>query len=336
MKVFLTGGTGLVGRHVLSRLISGGYEVTALARSQAAERELREQGATPLRGDLREHEVLRRAAAAHEVTVHAAATILHRGDWSTYYELNVAPVEQIARAAAAAGARMVHISSVAVYGRRRTYDGGPRSVSEEFGLDHPLFPGDHYARSKREAELAVWRAVEDSGLRAVAIRPCVLYGEGDRTFSPRVARALRYGVAPLVGEGRNALSVVYAGNVAGAVVAAVERTAATGPFNVANDGALTQQEFVERFAAGLGVRVRLIRVPLPLARAVGDGVDSLLRVVRPRQPLTLLKNAVHFLSAENPYVSERAARELGWRPSVEPGEAVRRTAEWFVQRIRQA
>ncbi|HWO89677.1 MAG TPA: NAD-dependent epimerase/dehydratase family protein [Gemmatimonadales bacterium] len=331
MRVFLTGATGLVGRHVAEQLLARGYEVTALVREEGAAAALRDRGVSLLRGDVREHERLARAVREHDATVHAAAVILDRSDWAAYHALNVAPTEAIARAAAAAGRRLVHISSVAVYGRRRTYDGGPASVTEEFGLEQPLFPGDHYARSKREAELALWRVVEETGLNAVALRPCVLYGEFDRTFSPRLARALRRRIAPLVGNGGNVLSVVYAGNVAAAVLAALERSEVTGAFNVANDGSLTARQFVERFASGLGIRPLLVPVPRQPARLAANALDLLLRAVRPGQPLTLLKNAVHFLGSDNPYVSRKAVVELGWRPLKEPAVAAEDTGRWFAR-----
>ena len=172
---------------------------------------------------------------------------------------------------------------------------------------------------------------EETGLSAVAIRPCVIYGEGDRTFAIRVARMLRRGIAPLFGEGANRLSVVYAGNVAAAALAALDRPAVTGAFNVANDGALTQREFLERFARGLGVRLRLVRIPRQLAWSAASGVDALLRLLRPSSPMALLKTAVQFLSASNPFDSSKAVRELGWRPVVPAGEAVERTGRWFAQ-----
>ena len=243
--------------------------------------------------------------------------------------LNVVPVETIARAAARARRRLVHLSSVAAYGRRTTYDGGTASVTEEFGLERPLFPGDHYARSKREAELALWRVREETGLSAIALRPCVTYGERDRAFAIRVARALRRGVVPLIGDGTNPLAVVYAGNVAAAALAALDRPDVAGAFNVANDGAITQRGFLERFAAGLGVRLRLIHIPHGLAWNVALAADALLRVARPSAPMATLRAAVQFLAAANPFVSSKAERELGWRPVVPAMEAVERTGRWF-------
>ena len=331
MRVFVTGGTGLVGRHVIAQLRARGDGVLALARSDSAARALAALGAEPLRGDLTDGTAIERGVVDSDTVVHSAAVVLARDDWAAFHALNVAATERLAVAAARAGRRMVHLSSVAVYGRQETYDGGPGSVTEDFGLGRPAFPGDHYARSKREAELALWRVAQETGLRAVAIRPCVIYGEGDRHFSPRVAAALRtgMGIAPVVGPGTNALSVVYAGNVAAAVLAALDRTAVTGPFNVANDGGVTQRGFLEHFAAGLGVRLRVVHVGAGTAWLAARLADGALRLVRPAAPMTMLKGAVQFLANENPYSSARAERELGWRPVVPPAEAAERTGHSF-------
>ena len=332
MKVFVTGGSGLVGSHTIQALIARGDTVLALSRSTTADAALQALGARTLRGDIGEESALARGVAEAEVTVHAAAVVLARADWARFHATNVAPTETVARACARARQRLVHISSVAVYGRRTTYDGGARSVTEEFGLDRPIFPGDHYARSKREAEKSLWRIAGETGLSAVALRPCVIYGEGDRAFAIRVARTLRRGFAPLIGGGHNQLGIVYAGNVAAAVLGAIDHPGVTGPFNVCNDGPLTEREFLERFAQGLGVRLRTVNVPRGLAWNAARIIDALTRVVRPRAPLTTLKTAVQFLANDNPYVSEKAAKQLGWTPVLAPPEAVERTARWFRDR----
>lgn len=329
MRVFVTGGTGLVGRHTIHQLVARGDEVAALARSAASAAELAALGATPVPGDLADRAALERAVREADAVVHAAAIVLSAADWETFAVHNVRPVETLAGMAAAAGARFVHLSSVAVYGRRATYDGGAASVTEDFGLDRPVFPGDHYARSKREAEHALWRVAEETGLSAAALRPCVIYGEGDRHFSPRVAAMLRRGVAPLIGGGGNVLAAVYAGNVAAAVLAALDRPGARGPFNVANDGTVTQRGFIERFAAGLGRRVRFLPLPRSLSWSAARAADAAMRALRPGAPMTTLKTAVQWLSNANPYVSRRAERELGWRPVVDAGMAIERTGRSF-------
>ena len=326
MRVFVTGGTGLVGRHVIAALRARADPVRALARSEAAAAALRAQGAEPVRGDLGDGRGIGESIAGSDAVVHAAAILLSGGSWNAWHAVNVRGTATIGRAAARAGARMVHLSSVAVYGRRATYDGGAGSVDEDFGLDRPSYPGDFYARSKREAELALWRVAEETGLQAVALRPCVIYGEGDRNFSPRVARLVRRGLAPMIGPGDNPLSVVYAGNVAAAALAALDRRDVTGPFNVTNDGAVTQRQFVERFAAGLGVRARWIPVPLALAWNGARLWDATVGALAGWTGLLSVRSSVQFLASANPYSSARAERVLGWRPVVPALEAVDRTA----------
>jgi len=332
MRIFLTGGSGLVGRHVIAALRARGDTILGLSRSSAADALLVELGAEPFRGDLGDETALHRGVEICDAVVHAAAIILDHGDWATYHAANVAPTEFVASACAQTGRRLVHLSSVAVYGRTATYDGGRGSVTEDFGTDRPLFPGDHYARSKRAAEAAVLRLVAERGLSAVALRPCVLYGEGDRNFSARAVRFLRLGIAPLIGNGDNALSLIYAGNVASAVVAALDRPHVTGAFNVANDGGVTQRQFVEWFADGFGAAVRLVRVPRGLAWRSAVLLDATARRLQPWRSVTLLKSAVQFLANDNPYVSTRAQQELGWSPDVGPEDAVRRTGRWYRER----
>ena len=331
MKVFVTGGTGLVGGHAIRQLRSRGDAVVALARSDAAAAALEKLGAAALRGDIRDAAAVERNVAGADATVHAAAMVTGRTGFAAYHAANVVPTEAIAAAAARHGRRLVYLSSVAVYGRRDTYAGGPGSVSEDFGLDRPPHEGDYYARSKRDAELALWRVVEATGLRAAALRPCVIYGEGDRQFAPRLARALRLtrGVVPLIGGGRNVLSVVYAGNVAAAAIAALDRPDAVGPFNVANDGAITVRGFFERFAAGLGLRLRPVSVPAALAWAGARAVDAAFGLLRPRGPVAMLRGTVQFLGSDNPYTSERARRELAWAPETAPEDAAERTGRAF-------
>ena len=329
VKVFVTGGTGLLGRHVIAALRARGDTVRALVRSDAAAADLAARGAECVRGDLSDAGRLDRLVAGSDAVVHAAAIVLAGGRWEAWHAANVLGTERVARSAARHGARLIHISSVAVYGRRRARQRDATVEDEDFDLASAAPPRDPYARSKREAELAVWRIAEETGLSAVALRPCVIYGEGDRHFSPRVARAMRWGFVPRFGDGENHLTVVYAGNVAAAVTAALDHGGVTGPFNVTNDGSVTQREFVERFAAGLGLTPRALRIPAPLAFTVARALDGVAGALLPHPGGPSLTNAVQFLTAENAYSSARAHHRLEWRPPVPAAEAVERTGASF-------
>jgi nucleoside-diphosphate-sugar epimerase len=328
VRVFLTGGTGLVGRHVIAALRARGDRVIALARTDRGAADVTALGAEPVRGDLSAATPLDALMEGCDAVVHAAAIVLARGRWSTWREVNALGTERVVRSAARHRARVVHLSSVAVYGDRLAPGPDHRGFDEHFDLEHAPLPRSLYERSKREGELTLWRVTRETGLSAVALRPCVLYGEGDRHFSPRLARVLRRGLVPVIGGGANRATLVYAGNVASAVTAALDRPDVSGPFNITNDGTLTLRQFVEHFADGLGVRPHWVRIPRPLAWSVArlwDRTGTLLRASR----TVSLTTAVQFLAGENPYDSSPARRLLGWDPVLDAAAAAVRTGAAF-------
>jgi nucleoside-diphosphate-sugar epimerase len=99
---------------------------------------------------------------------------------------------------------------------------------------------------------------------------------------------------------------------------------------VTNDGDITPREFVAALSEGLGRPITAIPFPEPAALAVAHGVRAVLRVVGPGLYPGSITGAVRFWRGGNPYTSARAAKELGWTPSVPHGrriaELVRRYA----------
>jgi nucleoside-diphosphate-sugar epimerase len=328
MRVLVTGGTGLVGSHVIERLVRRGDAVQALVRRRAAVPLVESLGAEAVLGAVERPEGWQ-APAVVDAIVHAAALVVQAAPWDHYRAVNVEGTRLAAEAAARHGARLVHVSSVAVYGRRPILSDGARVAEDTpFG---PIAEIDFYARSKRQAEEVLWSTARERGVSAAALRPCVIYGERERIFMGRVLRFLRLGMAPLVGQGNNGLAVVYAGHVADAVVAALDRRHAEGPFNTANDGRITQREFFETIAEASGQRLRLVPLPLGAAIAASHAWHLAQRLLRPGRYAGLAGAGPRFMARENPYTSERAARELGWRPTASPHDTLRRTVEWFLR-----
>lgn len=328
MQVFLTGGTGLLGTHVARRLAERGHGIVALVRSTSRTSGLKRLGATLVTGDLRDSvETLARAATGCEATIHAAALVYRRGAGPLEYQaINVGGTERLLRAAGAAGAgRTVLVSSIAVYG-----SGPPGERYEESRwLAHPPPARVDYARSKRAAEEAAWRLHAEGLIRLTAVRPGVLYGEGDRWFTPALARIMRWPVVPLPGHGRHTVPVVYAGNAADGVLTALEREGAVGQaYNLSEDAPLTVRALLQNFARGLERRLRLVPVPAGVVRAAAVAGDTLLRMM-PALRGTDLRRAARRILADNAYPSEKARRELGWAARVPPAEALRRTAGWW-------
>ncbi|HXI34937.1 MAG TPA: NAD-dependent epimerase/dehydratase family protein [Gemmatimonadales bacterium] len=330
MTVLVTGGSGLVGSHVITALVARGDSVRALVRP-AARPAVSALGATVVEGDVTDPAAWARAATGARAIVHAAALVAPNVPLETFLAVNVGGTRHGLATARATGARLVHVSSVAVYGRTAGDGASRASVTEDFPFQK-IWERDYYAQSKRRAEELLWEEVARGGIAAVVVRPNVIYGEYDRLFSPRVLRAVRGGFVPQIGPGTNRLSCVYAGNVAAAIVLALNAPAAPGrAYNTTDDGpdAFTQRAFVDAFARALGARVRRVRVSYGVARFAADALARWQMLLRPGRYPGIGGSAVRFLAGENPFVAERARRELGWRPVVEPREAVRRTVAWL-------
>ncbi|PYP52812.1 MAG: hypothetical protein DMD45_02925 [Gemmatimonadetes bacterium] len=321
MTVLVTGASGLVGSHVVEALVSRGEGVRALVRPASRDAVVR-LGAEAVAGDMTDAAAWNAAARGARAIVHAGAIVQRRASWKQYVAANVDATRLAVAAARATGARLVHISSVAVYGGSAAYPTTRECRSEDYAFQ-PIPDSDFYGRTKRMAEAVVREAGQRREVDAVALRPTVIYGERDRLFTPRVIRILRLPLVPRIGAGTNRLACVYAGNVAAAALAALaapER--GFRAYNVTSDGppVLSQREFFAAFAAALGRRYRPLPIPAPLAATVA----GLLTARR------LARAAVSFLSGDNPYSDAALRAELGWLPATSAPTAIARTVAWFV------
>ncbi len=329
MRVLVTGAAGLVGTHVLDALRSRRAQPPARALVREHSRAVVEAfGAEAIVGDVTDSNTWQRASQGVDAIIHAAALVASHDSFDEFTRVNVGGTRLAIQAARRTGARLIHISTVAVYGRAKVYEAGARGVAEDYPFQ-PLPSADFYARTKRAAEQLVQAEAAQGGLSVIAIRPNVIYGERDVLFTRRLIANLRRGFLPQVGPGTNHLSCVYAGNVASAILAALDRPAAPGfrAYNVTRDAAplLTQREFFAAFAEALGLRPLKIPVPVPVIR-IGVKVWSIVtRLVLPGRYTALGNSAMSFILGENPYSVERIRSELGWMPPLDTRTAIVRS-----------
>lgn len=332
MTVLVTGGAGLVGTHVLDALRARGERPRALVRERS--RDIVEGfGAEAVVGDVTDETAWRRAATGVGVDaiIHSAALVASHDSFDEFLRVNVGGTRLAVETARRTGTRLVHVSTVAVYGRAAVYEAGSQGVTEDYPLQ-PLPDSDFYARSKRATEEMVRREAARGDISVIAIRPNVIYGERDQLFTRRLIANLRRGFLPRIGPGTNHLSCVYAGNVASAILAALDAKPQPGfrAYNVTRDAAplLTQREFFQTFAQSLGARPLQIPVPLPVIR-IGVRVWSMLmRALLPGRYTALGNAAMSFILGENPYSIDRIQKELGWSPSIDTRTAIARSVTW--------
>jgi nucleoside-diphosphate-sugar epimerase len=319
----ITGAAGLVGSHLVERLRRDGWQLRALVRDRARAGWLAAQGVALHDGDTRDRTAFARAAEGVQFVFHCAAALTPRGGWEAFRAPNIDGTVNALEAAARAGARLLHLSSVAVYGPEGRYAFARGDALQELQPMLPIPENAWYARSKRESEELVMGAHRTGRVWATAVRPCVIYGPRDRQFVPRVAVLLRLPLVPRIGDGGTTLAIVHARSVAAVAVRAVTSEIAGGrAYNVTNDPPITVREFYDAALQGLGRRARWLPVPGGLAQGALAGIGAAWRALRVPGAAFLDARALDFVLQDNPFSSERARLELGWSSDIDPRSAV--------------
>jgi UDP-glucose 4-epimerase len=240
--------------------------------------------------------------------------------------VNVTGTAHLLAAVAAAGSRLVHVSSTSVFGRQRY-----RSAPTDESAPLPDLPAaDAYGRSKQEAERLVLDAHAGGRAWAVVVRPPVMYGRRDRQFAPRLGPVLERGVFPLIGGGRTRLTLVHADAVAdGAIRAATNDAAGGRVYHLTNDFDVTVAEMVRFAARGLERRVLAPRLPVAVGRVAFRALARALVAAGRRDLAPHAEGLLQMLTRDNPFTSERARRELGWSPVIRPAEGLPEAFRWW-------
>ena len=329
MKALVTGATGLIGSHVVERLVARGDAVRALVRPTSDTAWLSARGVELATGDVLDPDSLPAALAGVDLVYHCAALVGEWGRAEDFRAVDVRGTEHVVDAAIHAGVRrFVHLSSAAVYGLWRLRG---RSVSEAFPIAPRLWRWDYYGRAKQQAERAVFGAARSGGIEVCALRPTLVYGPRDRYILPRVVDLLRARRLRIIGSGDNPLHLVYAGDVADAALRAGTRRAAPDRvYHLDGRCEASQREFLEAVAALAREPGPGRSQPLALAYAIAFLREAWGHLTgRPDAPASTRYLVAVCGGGETHFDTSKAARDLGWQPRVSLREGLARTGEWY-------
>jgi nucleoside-diphosphate-sugar epimerase len=295
MKVFVAGGTGVVGQRLRPRLVAAGHEVVSTTRYPKKTETVRQAGAQPVVVDgLDERAMLEAVTRAepqvviHEMTGLAGANDLRHWDrwFATTNELRTRGTDILIRAAQLGGAQRLIAQSFTGWPNIR--EGGPVKTEND-----PLDPSPPAAMHESLDAIRYLERVVGAahGLEGIVLRYGAVYGPAtmhDYTVM------LRKRKLPIIGDGAGIWSFLHLDDAAAATVAALDR-GAPDTYNVVDDDPAAESEWVPYLAELVGAKPPR-RIPVWLARiAAGEVAVSMMTQIRGSS-------------------NAKAKRELGWEP----------------------
>ncbi len=328
-RILVTGASGFIGGHICPALLKDGWQVRALYRRPvpppdlAALAQASQGRLEPFNADLGDRAAVARAVAGVDTVLHVAALASDWGPYEDFLRSNFEATLGLVEAARKAGVGyFVYISSAVVSGF------GPHEESTEEGPYYPLkYP---YQTTKSQAEAYVL-SQDSPGFRTLALRPCNVYGPGDRTSTYAMYEAILSGVFGWIGSGKAYTCPIYIDDLCAGILAALHHEEVGGEAIILTDGQkVSWKDYVEAMYRALGSRRQPLGLPVPLAY-LGAWLLTLgarLLGLRKAPPLTLYRveqgsQSYHFSNA-------KARRLLGFEPKVFYEEGLARTAEAFL------
>jgi nucleoside-diphosphate-sugar epimerase len=321
-QALVTGANGFIGSALTRRLLADGVAVRAMCRDIHKGAALRGEGADVVAGDIQLPDGLRRHMRGCDVVFHVAAA---QGSPAYTYNVNVNGTRHVVSVAAECGvSRLVHVSTIAVYGYNLA------GVVREDQPSTLTAQDDPYAQTKRLGEQALWHVAAKTGLPATCVRPAMVYGPRSGFWTWQLYQIVNRYPVPIFGDGRGHAHPIYVDDVVDLLVTVATHSTAIGrTFNCAPDPAPTWPTWLSMYARMAG-NTRAVKIPAELLHAAGPWVDLLTRM---RGETRNLSGFARMLTGTPTFSMQQAADLLNWRPQITLEEGMSRAETWIREQL---
>ncbi|NLL90725.1 MAG: NAD-dependent epimerase/dehydratase family protein [Dehalococcoidales bacterium] len=269
-KILVTGASGMLGRALVSRLLSEGYSVVAgvyLGTASVFDNicstflSIKEFDINSCEWDLLLDGVTDVIHLAAMVHVHKRS----EQDWDKFYQTNVVASEELCRALLTNNVkRFVFISTVGIY--------GDYPVTDENG-ELKINPVNMYSKSKLLAEEAVKRILDEK-VPWLILRPVMIYGPGDRGNMGRMINAIKANKFLIPGSGKNKKNAIFVEDLVEIIYKLLEcNDYSNQGFIVSNQNVLTVDEMCAGICQKLGKKNKVPHVPEVMLKWAGRVAD---------------------------------------------------------------
>ncbi len=276
MNVLIIGATGYIGTAVDESLSARGHTVVGVARSDAARTRLQARGTTSIDADVSNPKTLQTAVRAADAVVYTVA-ITDDDPWAVDFKA----LRTIGKSLAGSEKTFVYVSSAWIYG-----SAGTDAITEDAPLNPPPFVSRRIELERASLEMT------RIGIRALNVRPGIVYGRGAGIASMFVQSARERGAATVLGEGANRWATIDVRDLGDLIALAVERGRPGRAYNAVDANSFSMREIAEAASRGAGAGGETTYVPPEIMGQYGE-----------------------CLTLDQRISAARAIEDLGWQPA---------------------
>ncbi len=321
-KYLVTGATGFIGPHLIRHILSKGHFCRCLARSPQKVDLPKSETLEIIAGDITQPESIKGIADRIDCVLHLA-TLGHMSNFTVspqmFEAVNVNGTLNIMREAMAANVkRVVHCSSVAAMGIC------PENPATE---ESPCRPHHPYGQSKLKAEERVRALVQDNQLPAVIIRFSMVYGPGDWRDMLKLTKLAKKGLFPKIGRRPKLTPLIHVDDAIRGILLAAEKGVIGETYLITNPQSEPFDRIRQILQNALGVRRLPLYIPEWTALTLAATIERIFSWAGKSPPVA--RKNIESTLADRVFSIEKAQRELGFTPTVDPEIGLKETVSWY-------
>jgi len=315
MKIFITGGTGFLGQHVIKRLQKESFQLVGLARSENSSSTLKNLQVEPILGSLENIDEWKHTLKNIDILIHCAAPVEFWGPWQKFENGIVTATENLYIAAKEHNIkRFIFISSESVLQDKKSL------VDVDETEAYPTEPNSYYGKSKMLAEQFI--LAQNDEMTSIILRPTFIWGKG-MTALDTITGKIKSKDFMWIDHGKSLLEMVHVDNVAESIYLACKKGKNKAIYFVTDDNPQSVKEFLTKLIATKGIIPPKKNIPKGLANFLATIIENVWKLFNLKKDPPITKFDVAFVAMDRKYNISKIKNELDYKSIITESEGLK-------------